>query len=79
MSEAKLSLCSSGAAGQGADMGQHRLDGVGGPGDGAVDALMRQQQRAFDPVCVTDSLKRRAQGFVIRELGEVVECCDNEF
>ena len=44
-----------------------------GPGDGAVDAFAGQQQRALDGVGLAAGQQRLAQGFVVRQVDELVE------
>ena len=61
------------ATGQAADMVQHCGDGRIGTGDGAVDALVRQQQRALDPGCSHSASKRRADRRRIIKPGELVK------
>jgi hypothetical protein len=71
-----LSLCSSlRKTGQGADMGHHRLDAPHArPGDGAVDAFARQQQRAFDALGAAQLRQVRARGRRVVKADELVQC-----
>lgn len=62
-----------GATGQGADVGQHRVDACAWSGYGAVDPFWGQQQRALD-ACIAAQLGQRSlyRGGII-EAREVVE------
>src|SRR6056297_775884 len=62
-----------GAAGQGADMGQHRVDSGAGACDGAVDPFMRQQERTRDALREAKAIERATDGGGVIEAGEVVE------
>src|SRR5690606_4029986 len=64
--------------GQGADMRQHGVDAFAGAGDGAVDPLGRQQERALDPLRTAEPGQRAFQRGRIGEAGEVIEGRDDE-
>ena len=61
------------AAGQRAQMGDHRVDARACPRDGAVDPFPRQQQRAFHTVLGAERVKRGLERGRVVEPGEVVE------
>ena len=67
-----------GAARQAADMGQHRVDRLARAGDGAVDPLRRQQQRAGHAPATAELRQRRLQPGGIVEAGELVERGEDE-
>jgi hypothetical protein len=56
----------------GAQMRQHRTHASLSAGDGAVDALGRQQQRAFDAMALAGGLARLAQRHEIRPANKLV-------
>ena len=66
-----------GAAGQGADVGQHRVDARARACDGAVDPLGRDQQGAGDAARLAHGAEAGAQGVRVREPGEVIERGDD--
>ncbi len=57
-----------------AQMGEQGADILRQPGNGAVDAFFRQQQRALDAMRMAEIEQRLLQFGVIRQRDEFIEC-----
>ena len=62
-----------GKPGVGFQVGQHRINTGGRAGNGAVDALARQQQRALHPMRLAHRLQRWFQAGVIGQIDKLVQ------
>ncbi len=70
-----LQVCT---AGQGAEMCEHRIDPGSAAGDGAIDPLGGNQERALDPLRFGKGQKRPFQCGRVGKTGEVIEGGDGE-